>query len=97
MPIVMQATWVVSEGSEEVALDALSKLAPLSRAEPGCRLYQPYRDPADPQVIHIVEIYDDGTALEAHTTSEHFERYVIEQSIPVLVDRKRHVYEAIDV
>ena len=97
MPIVMQATWVVSEGSEEIALDALANLAPLSRAEPGCRLYQPYRDPADPQVIHIVEIYDDGTALEAHTTSEHFERYVIEQSIPVLVDRKRHVYEAIDV
>jgi quinol monooxygenase YgiN len=97
MPIVMQATWVVSEGSEEIALDALANLAPLSRAEPGCRLYQPYRDPADPQVIHIVEIYDDETALEAHTTSEHFGRYVIEQSIPVLVDRKRHVYEAIDV
>jgi quinol monooxygenase YgiN len=97
MPIVMQATWVVSEGSEEIALDALANLAPRSRAEPGCRLYQPYRDPADPQVIHIVEIYDDETALEAHTTSEHFGRYVIEQSIPVLVDRKRHVYEAIDV
>lgn len=97
MPIVMQATWVVSEGSEEVALDALAKLAPLSRAEPGCRLYQPYRDPADPQVIHIVEIYDDEAALEAHTTSEHFERYVIEQAVPVLTDRKRHVYDAIDV
>ena len=97
MPIVMQATWVVSEGSEEIALDALAKLAPLSPDEPGCRLYQPCRDPADPQVIHIVEIYDDEAALEAHTTSEHFERYVIEQAVPVLVDRKRQVYDAIDV
>jgi quinol monooxygenase YgiN len=39
----------------------------------------------------------DAAALEAHTTSEHFEGYVIEQSIPVLVDRERHVYDAIDV
>ena len=97
MPIVMQATWVVSEGSEDIALDALSKLAPLSRAEPGCRLYQPYRDVDDPQVIRIVEIYDDEAALEAHTTSEYSERYVLEQAIPVLAARERHVYDTIDV
>ncbi len=97
MPIVLHARWVLAEGSEDVALDALEKLAPLSRAEPGCRLYQPYRDPAEQRVIHIFEVYDDAAALEAHGASEHFRRYALEQAVPVLADRSRHVYETLDV
>ena len=97
MPIVMHATWVLADGKEAVALDALERLAPLSRAEPGCRLYQPYRDPAEPQIVHIVEIYDDEAALEAHGASAHFEQYVLGQAVPALADRRRHVYQTLDV
>ena len=64
---------------------------------PGCRLYQPYRDPAEPQIVHIVEIYDDEAALEAHGTSAHFEQYVLGQAVPALADRRRHVYQTLDV
>ena len=73
MAIVLKATWTANEGTEDVVLDALERLSPLSRAEPGCRFYQAYRDPAEPRVFHIFEIYDDEAAVEAHGASEHFE------------------------
>ena len=34
MPIVMQATWVLAEGKEDVALDALEGLAPSREPSP---------------------------------------------------------------
>ena len=37
MAVVLRATWTVKEGAEETVLDAIEKLTPLSRAEPGCR------------------------------------------------------------
>ncbi len=72
MAIVLKATWTANEGAEQTVLDALEQLSPLSRAEPGCRFYQAYRDPAEPRVFHIFEIYDDEAAVEAHGASEHF-------------------------
>ena len=97
MAVVLHATWTVKEGSEDVALAALERLAPLSRREPGCRFYQPYRDPAEPRVIHIFEVYDDEAAVEAHGASDHFRTYALEQAVPVLERRERLFFETIDV
>ena len=96
MAVVLKATWTASPGSEEAVLDALSKLAPLSLEEPGCRFYQAYRDPAEPRVFHIFEIYDDQDAVVAHGASEHFERYAIGHAIPLLESRERAFFETID-
>jgi quinol monooxygenase YgiN len=96
MAVVLKATWTASPGSEDIVLDALTKLAPLSRAEPGCRFYQAYRDHAEPRVFHIFEIYDDQDAVAAHGASEHFERYAVGQAIPVLESRERAFFETID-
>lgn len=96
MAVVLKATWTASEGSEDVVLDALTKLSPLSRQEPGCRFYQAYRDPAEPCVFHIFEIYDDEDAVAAHGASKHFEEYALGQAIPVLESRQRELYETID-
>ncbi len=96
MPVVLPATWIAKEGSEQSVLDALEQLSPLSRAEPGCRFYQPYRDPAAPRVFHIFEIYDDDAAVEAHAASEHFRTYALGQAIPALESRQREFFETID-
>ena len=96
MAVVLKATWIANEGAEEVVLDALTKLSPLSREEPGCSFYQAYRDPAEPRVFHIFEIYDDEDAVAAHGASPHFQRYALEQAIPVLERRERAFYETID-
>jgi quinol monooxygenase YgiN len=97
MAVVLRATWTANEGSEEIVLDALRQLAPLSRTEPGCRYYQAYRDPAEPRVFHLFEIYDDEDAVAAHGASEHFEQYALGQAIPNLEQREREFFETIDV
>ena len=64
MGYVVTATWTVREGEEDAVLAAINALIPLSRAEPGCRFYQPNRDPDNPRVFFFYEIYDDEDALQ---------------------------------
>jgi quinol monooxygenase YgiN len=97
MAVVLIATWTANEGSEAVVLDALTELAPRSREEPGCRFYQVYRDPAEPRVFRIFEIYDDEDAVAAHASSEHFAEYALGRAIPVLSSRERVFFETVDV
>ncbi len=96
MAVVLKATWIANPGAEETVLDALTRLSPLSRAEPGCRFYQAYRHPAEPRVFHIFEIYDDQDAVAAHAASEHFATYALGLAIPVLETREREFFETID-
>jgi quinol monooxygenase YgiN len=96
MAVVLKATWTAKEGAEATVLDAIEKLTPPSRAEPGCRFYQAYRDPTEPRVVHIFEIYDDEDAVAAHGASEHFERYALGQALPALESREREFFETID-
>lgn len=97
MAVVLLATWTANEGSAEVVLDALTKLAPRSREEPGCSFYQVYRDPEQPRVFNIFEIYADRDAVAAHAESDHFKEFALGQAIPVLEDRVRTFYETVDV
>jgi quinol monooxygenase YgiN len=92
---VVTAVWTAKPGQEDIVTDILRQLAPLSRAEPGCRFYQPYRDPAEPRVFRLFEIYDDEPAFQAHCESEHFQRLVLGQAIPLLESRERAFYETV--
>jgi quinol monooxygenase YgiN len=96
MPYVVTATWTAIEGNEDVVLDALEKLTGPSREEPGCRFYQAYRDPAEPSVFRLFEIYDDEAAYQAHGASEHFQTFGFGQAIPVLAKRERAFYQTIE-
>jgi quinol monooxygenase YgiN len=62
MAYVVSATWTAEPGKEAIVLDAIEKLTPPSRLEPGNRFYQAYQDPAEPEVFHLFEIYDDEEA-----------------------------------
>jgi quinol monooxygenase YgiN len=96
MAYVVTATWTAKEGEEEAVLAAIRELIPLSRAEPGCRFYQPSRRPDDPRVFFFYEIYDDEAAYRAHGESEHFARLGFGDAIPRLESRERVMYETID-
>lgn len=95
MAYVVKATWTAEPGKEQVVLDAIEKLTPVSRQEPGNQFYQAYRDPAQPSVFHLFEIYDDEEAYTAHGASTHFAEYGHGQAIPVLAKRERAFYETI--
>ncbi len=97
MTYVLIAKWTAREGEEENVLAALRQLAEPSRAEPGCLMWQPHRDPENPRVFLVYEQYTDPAALEAHGASEHFQRYAAGDAIPRLESRERSFYETIDI
>jgi len=40
--------------------------------EPGCRQFDVCRNPADPSLFFLYELYDDEAAIQAHLRSTHF-------------------------
>jgi len=40
--------------------------------EPGCRQFDVCRDPADPALFFLYELYDDEAAIQAHLQTPHF-------------------------
>lgn len=41
-------------------------------AEPGCHQFDVCRDPADPALFFLYELYDDEAAFQAHLRTPHF-------------------------
>ncbi|MET1009412.1 MAG: putative quinol monooxygenase [Gaiellaceae bacterium] len=97
MAYVLAAKWVAKEGEEDNVLAALEQLAGPSRAEPGCLMWQPHRDPENPGVFFFYEQYADAAAFEAHGASEHFQRLGVGDAIPRLESRERTFYETVDL
>ena len=95
MAYVVTAIWPTQAGKEDVVRDAIEKLTPPSRQEPGNRFYQAFQDPAQPSVFRLFEVYDDEEAYAAHGASAHFAEYGHGQAIPVLEKRERAFYETI--
>jgi quinol monooxygenase YgiN len=96
MAFVVTARWVAKDGQEDEVLRCIRELIPASRAEPGCSLYQPNRDPDDPRVFFFYEIYDDEDAYKAHGEAEHFQRLGLDDAIPRLESRERRFYVTIE-
>jgi alkylhydroperoxidase/carboxymuconolactone decarboxylase family protein YurZ/quinol monooxygenase YgiN len=84
MAYICSVTWTAKSGSEETVLEALVELASESRSEPGNLYFQPYRDPDEPRILRIFEVYQDVHAFEAHKASGHFKRLVEGRIIPEL-------------
>jgi quinol monooxygenase YgiN len=95
MAYVVSATWTAEPGQESVVLDAIENLTPPSREEAGNVFYQAYQDPSEPSVFRLFEIYDDEAAYAAHGASPHFEKYALNQAIPVLANRERAFFQTI--
>lgn len=92
MTYVVVARWIAREGEEERVAAAISQLVEPSRAEPGCLVYRPHRELADPRVFLLYEEYTDEAAYDAHAASEHFRRHALEEGIPLLETRERSFY-----
>jgi quinol monooxygenase YgiN len=95
MAVVLVARWVAREGEEERVFALLEQLAAASRAEPGCLLYQPCRDREDARRFLIFEMYADEDAFRAHGESQHFQRLVLDEAVPLLEGRDRSFYETV--
>ena len=96
MGYVVAAKWTARDGEEEKVLAAIRKLIGPSRAEPGTQFYQATRDPENPRLFFLFEIYDDEDAYKAHGESEHFRQHGLGEAIPLLESRERWFYTTID-
>lgn len=41
-------------------------------SEPGCEVFDVCRDPQEPELFYLYEVYDDEAAVAAHLQSPHF-------------------------
>jgi quinol monooxygenase YgiN len=75
-------------GEEERLARSLQDLIEPTMAEPGVRLFLPYRSPTDPRVYFVFELYVDEEGWAAHQRTSHFKAFV-DQMLPRLARRER--------
>jgi (4S)-4-hydroxy-5-phosphonooxypentane-2,3-dione isomerase len=88
LPVYLFAKWKVREGNLDKVLSLMPNLAALSRAEEGCVFYEVHQGRLDPNILMLYECYRDEAALDAHRASEHFQRIVISEIVPLLESRE---------
>lgn len=72
MAIKIVAFVTIKPGQEEAFVDAARLCVAASRAEPGVRHYDLWREAEGAQRFVFNELYADQAAVDAHMQSEHF-------------------------
>ncbi|MFQ5426193.1 MAG: putative quinol monooxygenase [Gaiellales bacterium] len=96
MAIVVSSRWTVAPGEQAAVEAALAELVPATRREAGVIMLQAHRDPEDDRVFYFYEQYVDAAAMEAHTQTAHFERWILGECLPRIEQRVRGIYETWD-
>jgi quinol monooxygenase YgiN len=73
--IVMLAELPIASESRAAALELFEELAAASRAEPGLFDYRVRTDVEAPNVVRVIEQYEDDAAVDVHMSSDHFESF----------------------
>ena len=64
------------EGRREEALEAAKALTAVSLTQDGCVAYDVFESATRPGILLICETWRDQAALDAHSASEPFKKYV---------------------
>jgi quinol monooxygenase YgiN len=75
-------------GHAEALAEILRVLTPPTMAEPGVKLFLPYRSPTNPSLFFIFELYVNEAAWGAHEATEHF-KIAIKGLLPIVTRRER--------
>ena len=76
------------EGQADALGEILEVLTPPTMAEPGVKLFLPYRSSTNPLKFFIFELYVNEAGWKAHEATEHF-KAAIDGLIPRLSRRER--------
>ena len=82
---------VAKAGEEDAVAGALQSLVAPTMAEPGVKLFLPYRSPTDPASFFIFELYRNEAGWAAHQRTGHFKAFV-ETMLPRIAKRQRVPY-----
>lgn len=97
MAYVLVVRMTAKEGNEGRAAELIDELVKATRQEPGNHHYIPLRDAENPRAFAIYEEYEDEAAFKAHGESEHFQRLGAGELFGLMEERRREIYETIDV
>ena len=75
-------------GEEQAVADALAALIAPTMAEPGVKLFLPYRSPTDPKAFFIFELYRNEAGWAEHQSTGHFKAFA-ETMLPRIARRER--------
>lgn len=75
-------------GEEEMLARSLQELIGPTMAEPGVKLFLPYRSPTDSKAFFVYELYLDEAGWHAHQQTGHFKAFV-EEMLPRPARRER--------
>ena len=93
---VVAADYYAMEGKDDEIAGVLRKMIPLSRAEPGCRLYMVNRSPEDPRKFLLYEQYVNEDGYKAHQATDAFKENILGKIVPMLESRVRHFYQVVE-
>jgi quinol monooxygenase YgiN len=96
MAFAAAVTWYARPGNEPRLEGILAELATITRAEPGCLMYQPHRSADTEGGYFIYERFVDEAAFNAHIESEPYRRLVLNEAVMLLDRRERSLYFTID-
>ncbi|BEV03231.1 MULTISPECIES: putative quinol monooxygenase [Chryseobacterium] len=82
------AKWQVKEGKLGVVLDLLKQAAEKSSQEEGNLFYKVHQSKSDDHTLVLFEGYQNADAVEFHKNSEHYQKVVAEQIVPLLENRE---------
>ena len=88
---VVAINMVAKDGEGDAVADLLQRLIAPTMAEPGTKLFLPYRSPTDSNAFFIFELYRDEQGWAEHQATEHFKRLVGE-ILPRVAKRERLPY-----
>lgn len=93
---VVAANYYAMEGKDDEIAAILKKMIPLSRAEPGCRLYMVNRSPEDPRKFLLYEQYVNEEGYKAHQATDAFKENILGKIVPMLESRVRAFYDVVE-
>ena len=85
---VVAITIEAKPGDEDRVATILDVMAEPTRAEPGVKLFLPYRSPTNPALFFVFELYRDAGGWDAHQATRHFKEAVADL-LPRVMRRER--------
>ena len=85
---VVAITIEAKDGQADAVGSIIGKLVAPTLAEPGVKLFIPYRSPTNPHLFFIYELYVNEDGWRAHQETEHF-KTLIKELLPRAERRER--------
>lgn len=96
MSYVVVARWRASAGARETIEKILRELVRACQKEPGCLEFIAHRSQDDSDEFLLYERYTTEQAFRDHQQTEHFKMLVLDQAVPLLAARERHVFHELE-